>query len=297
MVFAVEEPEAFLHPAAQEALKDDLEALAKREEVTLLVTTHSPFVVSRAPSARVIALSKDDKGRTRLAGQAAGNEPHASLLGGLFRDAALPDILDRSAQIPATARGILVVEGLTDEAFLRLAAAKVKRPDLLSDIHISPAGGAQKTVVQSVMYKQQTPKPVLVLLDTDEIGRVSKDNLRSRFGFSKNEVITYADIGGDFQDGTEAEDLFPKTLLDKFVTTHGEDRVVKVKSARKGGGWRYDFNETGKEVLPDFIRAEAVTTDFDLWLMLLHNIRTRLHLSDDQTVPQERSVTAPELAT
>jgi putative ATP-dependent endonuclease of OLD family len=282
MVFAVEEPEAFLHPAAQEALKDDLEALAKREEVTLLATTHSPFVVSRAPSARVIALSKDDKGRTRLAGQAAGNQPHASLLGGLFRDAALPDMLDRSAQIPVSARGIVVVEGLTDEAFLRMAVSKLKRPDLLADIHVSPSGGARKTVVQSVLYKQQTPKPIVVLLDSDEMGRVSKDDLHGRFGFSNSEILTYAAVAGDYPGGTEAEDMFPPALLDKFVAAHGEERVVKVKSARKSGGWRYDFNETGKEVLPEFITSTATATDFELWLRLLHEIRKRLHLSDDQ---------------
>ncbi|MGH3928263.1 MAG: ATP-dependent nuclease, partial [Pseudonocardiaceae bacterium] len=41
MIFAIEEPESFLHPAAQEALRDDLEGLAERQDVTLLVTTHS----------------------------------------------------------------------------------------------------------------------------------------------------------------------------------------------------------------------------------------------------------------
>src|SRR5207237_10092966 len=127
LVFAVEEPEAFLHPAAQEALRDDVESLAARPEVTVLLTTHSPFVVSRNPSAKVIALAKDNEGRTFVTGQAMGDEPHASLLGGLFRDAALPDILERAALLPATARGIVIVEGPTDEQFIRIAAARCKR--------------------------------------------------------------------------------------------------------------------------------------------------------------------------
>jgi putative ATP-dependent endonuclease of OLD family len=101
MLFAVEEPESFLHPGAQEAVRDDLESLAERQDVTLLVTTHSPFVVSRDNQAQVIALSKDPSGRTVLSGTARGSEPQASLIGGLFRDAALPDILDRVSSVLA----------------------------------------------------------------------------------------------------------------------------------------------------------------------------------------------------
>jgi len=99
---------------------------------------------------------------------------------------------------------------------------------------------------------------------------------------SNSDILTYAAIAGDFPGGTEAEDMFPPALLDKFVATHGEERVVKVKSARKTGGWRYDFNETGKDVLPAFIETSATSADFELWLRLLHEIRKRLHLSDDQ---------------
>lgn len=52
LVLAVEEPEAFLHPGAQEAIRDELVALARRVDVTLLVTTHSPYVISRTPRPR-----------------------------------------------------------------------------------------------------------------------------------------------------------------------------------------------------------------------------------------------------
>ncbi len=52
LVLAVEEPEAFLHPAAQEAIMEQLEELATRADVSLLVTTHSPYVLSSAPTRR-----------------------------------------------------------------------------------------------------------------------------------------------------------------------------------------------------------------------------------------------------
>ncbi|MGH9277887.1 MAG: ATP-dependent nuclease [Acidimicrobiales bacterium] len=142
MVFAVEEPEAFLHPAAQEDLRDDLEGLGERPDVTLLVTTHSPFVVSRDAKARVTALAKDPEGRTLVTGVAQGDEPHASLLGGLFRDAILADVLER-ARVPGDAKGVVVVEGRTDAEYLRIAARVSGPPDLLDGLHVA-AGQAPR---------------------------------------------------------------------------------------------------------------------------------------------------------
>ena len=58
LFLAVEEPETFLHPAAQEQIREDLQELGRRSDVTLLVTTHSPFVIPRGPEAQVISLAK-----------------------------------------------------------------------------------------------------------------------------------------------------------------------------------------------------------------------------------------------
>lgn len=283
LVFAVEEPEAFLHPAAQEAMRDDLEKLAVRPEVTVLMTTHSPFVVSREPQAKVIALGKDSDGRTLISGQAAGNEPHASLLGGLFRDAALPDILDRSSKIPTSAKGIVIVEGITDEEFIRIAAAKHRRPDLVDDLAISPAGGAEKAAVQAVLMRAQTKQPILVVLDGDISGREAYKLLHGRFSFGKKELLSIQEIVGNNPADAEAEDLFPQKLMQEFVEEKGEERVVKQKTARPGGGWRYDFNQTGKESIVEFVQRSASPDDLNLWLKLLQTVRERLGLDSTAT--------------
>ena len=128
MLFAIEEPEAFLHPGAQERLREDLEQLAKRVDVSLLVTTHSPFIVSRREEARVFALDKNTDGRTEVVASATGAQPQAGVLGGLFRDRLIVDVLDRAAAVPASARAVVVVEGDTDECYLRLAAERAGRP-------------------------------------------------------------------------------------------------------------------------------------------------------------------------
>jgi putative ATP-dependent endonuclease of the OLD family len=223
IVFAVEEPESFLHPKAQEELRDDLENLAERSDVTLLVTTHSPFIVSRNEKAKVISLTKDARGRTIPVGEAGGAESHASLLGGLFRDAALADLLERAATIPAAAKGIVVVEGRTDEAYLRLAARVARRADLLDDLYVVPAGNAERVVIQSVLLKQQTDRPLLALLDNDEAGKHARDELTKRFKFQGHKVVTVDEVLPRIPRSfpAEAEDLFPNSLMERFVREEG----------------------------------------------------------------------------
>ena len=96
VIFAVEEPEAFLHPSAQEEVRDDLERLAERADVTLLTTTHSPFVVSRSPAAQIIGVEKATQGQTRIVECCAGDRDASKANGTLFRDAALPNYLERA---------------------------------------------------------------------------------------------------------------------------------------------------------------------------------------------------------
>jgi len=65
-ILAIEEPEAFLHPAAQEDLRKDCQALAGRPDCTVPVTTHSPYLVPSDEQSQVVAMAKDREGRTQL---------------------------------------------------------------------------------------------------------------------------------------------------------------------------------------------------------------------------------------
>ncbi|HZU17866.1 MAG TPA: DUF4268 domain-containing protein [Candidatus Dormibacteraeota bacterium] len=297
MVFALEEPEAFLHPGAQEALRDDLEKLGERPDVTVLITTHSPFVISRDGRARVIALTKGTEGRTRIAGSARGEEPHAGLLGGLFRSTVLADILDGPGRVPARARGILVVEGVTDEGFIEQAASRLGRPDLIDDLFISPAGGTERVILQATMMKLQAQRPIVVLLDADENGMAARRLLKEKLGFDdRRELLTYADIVGQIGSGTEAEDLFPWTLIDRFVQEKGEGLVMKSKTRRADGGWRYDLNGAGKEEIVDFISQRAKPADFEQWRRLIETVRHRMGL-DSSPVEALAPTSAVPIAT
>jgi putative ATP-dependent endonuclease of OLD family len=284
MVFAVEEPEAFLHPAAQESLRDDLEKLAERRDVSLLVTTHSPFIPSRSPKARVFAVAKDGEGRTRIIGEAAGDDTRSTLLGGLFRDAAVADMIDRSARIPTGARAVVLVEGTTDADYLVVAADKAKRPDLIAGLHLVPTGGAGKLLVEAVLTRAQTTLPVLALLDSDANGRSAKNTLVDRCGFRKREdIVSYAELWPGNPPDVEAEDLFPNHLLQAFVDYEGESTVLSEKVASATlKCWHFGFNATGKDLILAFLRDRATPDDVARWITLLEMIRQRTGLAGPQ---------------
>ena len=166
-------------PPAQEAIKGHLEDLAMRADVSLLVTTHSPYVISRSGEALVTELRKSPDGATSKAASAPGNESRADLLGSLYRDAGLARVLERSLEIPAGAKAVVVTEGYTDGLFLRQCCEAVGREDLLDGLHLIPAGRAANVVPQAILAEAATELPVIALLDYDESGKAAVEKLKS----------------------------------------------------------------------------------------------------------------------
>lgn len=297
IVFAVEEPESFLHPAAQEALRADLESLAARPDVSMLMTTHSPYVLSRDPDARVIAIEKDDEGRTCVASLTEGDKPMHDALGGLFRSSLIVDYLERAAQ-PPDAAGILVVEGYTDKSWLELAAARSGRSELLEGLKIVPAsdgahfggaGGADIAVAHALVARVNSEVPVAVLLDNDEPGReglatLARLNSKTKAWRPKKAVFSY-DMAFDPSHKHiewEAEDLWPSELLEAFVDEVGEEGILKGKVMRPKslGGWHIDVTADGKRALDEYLHEHASESDCSHWVGILELIRSGMGLDD-----------------
>jgi putative ATP-dependent endonuclease of OLD family len=256
VIFAIEEPEAFLHPAAQAEVRDDLESLAERDDVTLLVTTHSPFVVSRAPDAVLIGVSKDENGRTYVSDTCAGDGDSRGVLGPLFSDASVPDYLHRAAELPVGTRAVVVVEGYTDARYLQLAHQRLGRNG--RGIFVLPSNGAKSAAVQAILLKVAHAIPVIVLLDYERETKSKMDMLRDTFGFPGEAVFTYRGWGPapKSDEPVEAEGLFPQKFLERFLRSTGEATVLSEK-VRGREGWRYGFNQVGKSAFLNFVEAKA----------------------------------------
>lgn len=279
VIFAVEEPEAFLHPAAQEDLRDHLEALAKRDDVTLLVTTHSPFIVSRTHHSKIFALAKQPDGRTYLKGSAPGNSTQASVMSDLFRDPGLADILDEALSIDvAGCQGILVVEGATDYAYLRTAARLTDRLHILDRLRVVVAEGASKSVVKTLMLRYRTPQPILVLLDGDKDGDEAGRRLESFLGFhKKREIVTLKGRAGAGRvHDIEAEDLWPPALLARFVDEMGEGVLSEKRRIPKTDDFRIGLTAEGKSLVGEWIDRTASAGECAGWAAVIDEIGSRL---------------------
>lgn len=285
MVFAVEEPEAFLHPSAQEELRGDLESLAERRDVTLIVSTHSPFVLSRDPKARIFSIVKDAEGRTRVATIGKGDGPHSGLLGGLFRDVIVAEILDRASSIPTAARGVVLVEGFTDVLYLTQAATASGRLELVEDLHFVSTDGAPKLVLEATVTRAQTALPVVALLDSDETGRAAVKMLTEKLGFDRAaEVMTYSEIFKGNPSGVEAEDLLPNPLMEAFIKAVGESAVLSEKKRLPGlKRWHYGLNTSGKALIGKVVQRHAKSSDFAEFIEVLETLRERLFEREDQS--------------
>lgn len=274
IIFALEEPEAFLHPAAQQSLRDDLEGLAERDDVTLLVTSHSPYIVSRSSNAQVVALEKGmTDGVSRHIGSALGHEEHAVVLSGLFVDSVVPELLDRYHSVPADSTLLLVVEGETDKQFIELAAAALGKSDEIKHLAIIACKGAHSAVAQAVLLRAEAKQPVIALFDSDAEGRAARDLMRGRFDFSKQSVLEYFKFVG--HENAESEWLFSAATMQQFVDEVGEELVLKSK-AKHGGEYRYDFTPRGKQDFPVWLEGNAKPKDFARWSKLLDELISRL---------------------
>jgi energy-coupling factor transporter ATP-binding protein EcfA2 len=287
MVFALEEPEAFLHPAAQEQLRDHLQELAEAHGVTLLVTTHSPFVLARSASGLVASIAKDREGRTRVAETAAGDADHAQLIGGLMGETTLETILSSATAIPAGTHGIVLVEGDGDRFCLEHAARLVGRPDLLEGIWLRPTGGTVKMVVAAVITKAAAPDlPLAVLVDNDDAGRHVRNQLvGATFGFEKKQFVSYAAMFTEPQWQSfpvEAEDLFPPAVIERFVGEHGT-AVIDGSKKRPDGAFHYDLGQAAKEDLCAWLERSLTPPDVVSWVALLLKLRALLGLPADES--------------
>ena len=247
LVLAVEEPEAFLHPAGQEAIRGHLEDLAMRADVSLLVTTHSPYVISRSAEALLTELRKSPDGATSKAASAPGNESRADLLGSLYRDAGLARVLERSLEIPAGTKAVVITEGYTDGLFLRQCCEAAGRKDLLDGLHFIPADRAANVVPQAILAEAATELPVIALLDYDESGKAAVEKLKSFSWEPAKRILSLRSWPGACpHHDIEIEDLLPATPVTTLIEKLG-NHVALDGTEKCAGTWHYRVSKAWKE--------------------------------------------------
>ncbi len=210
LVLAIEEPESFLHPGAQEDLRSALVGLAGARDTTVLITTHSPFMLANSESneaGRTVGVVKAADGTSSL--DTRRDVDHAAAL---FHDGGVSFLLRTARGVPRTAKLVLITEGVTDIRYFQIAARKAGRQDLIDSVHMLPAGGATKLPALAVLTAAATAKPVVCLVDSDEMGQKAARILE---GFHQQPNRVTLKIGGAPGRGMNpvvGEDLWPEGL-------------------------------------------------------------------------------------
>ncbi|TVR34247.1 MAG: hypothetical protein EA388_09470 [Nitriliruptor sp.] len=275
----IESPDAFLHPAAQEGLAALLLAVAQDTDRPVVITTTSPFVIPRVAEATIVALARDAEGRTGVVGAARGDVAQARQLGGLLRDGGLATVLDRLGRIEPETRGVLIVEGGTDLAYLRTVTERLGREDVLEDVVIQPSGGAMGAALAAIVLRAELEVRLVVLLDHDVPGRRARDTLTSRFDFDrKTQIVTYADVFDGSPPGIEAETLFDLEFVRRFAREQGS---ASHRGERQLHGVQHvELTSSGKSAFVGWVDRHARPEHLTRWDALLDLLDQRLGGAD-----------------
>lgn len=284
LVLAVEEPEAFLHPGAQEGIRRELELLGAKPDVTLLVTTHSPHVVSRDSTTLVTQVSKDAAGATVLAPGVAGTERLGAMLGSLYADPDFLELMEAGLDLDPSVQIVVITEGYTDGFFIEAGCRAAGRDDLLEGIEFLPANKAARVVPAAILAKAATARPVIALLDCDDNGKAALNKLASIEGWDKNKNLLSLDrwpnrckSGHD----VEIEDLLPESAVNTLVNELGESVALDGKF-RCGRSERFHLSlssawkEQAIERISDVLSASPDKPTEIVWLAA--EIRRRAEL-------------------
>lgn len=168
-ILALEEPEAHVHPHVQRSLfRYFIEAGKEEKTNSLIVTTHSPYIVSVSPISDVIVLRDQDK---------AGTKPYFVNTQD-FSEAELLDLqryLDVNRGELIFARSVILVEGVT-EKFLLPVFAQVMGIDFDHlGISVISVEGVDFLPYIKLVSAHNLNIPFAILTDSDETREIDED--------------------------------------------------------------------------------------------------------------------------
>ncbi|MBI3996425.1 MAG: AAA family ATPase, partial [Candidatus Omnitrophica bacterium] len=234
LIFGIEEPELHLHPNAQEIINRTLRSLVGENQV--VITTHSPVMVSRGSQPSNIVLTKDETGRAihvlpnptmRKVREVLGVKPGHNLINALI---------------------VMIVEGRADERLFESALRKVT-PQIgaridSGDVRIVHGRGANG-VRALVKFFDAHLQPFLAVFDADDEGNraqqecVNEDriDMQHLFVLPSKEELRETEIEDHFDLSYTCKALTDTRQIPITVENFEKYRLGTGDRGRKPGKW------------------------------------------------------------
>lgn len=153
-VFAIEEPETFLHPGAQRVLLNSLKAISENHQVIL--TTHSPVFASEINNENIIVAKKDEKQSKYYQKEQVSSEQLVEELGVRANDSIINSKL------------LIFVEGSNDVKFWDIIYRKITGRSYMDDgILFLPGGGNELHNIAEMNLMHRLNRNFMVIVDKD----------------------------------------------------------------------------------------------------------------------------------
>lgn len=190
-IVLIEEPESFLHPSAQAEFGRILQDLANEFKIQVVVTTHSPYLLSHKTQLANILVDRDLKSKAKDKGSIITNteeenwyEPFALALGINGEDFG-----PLKSTIFNDSNNVVLVEGPIDKEYFELLKDPAHGNNALKkSIEIYPYGGAdviKNTAITSFIKNRFSN--VVVTVDYDKYDSVKKP--LTSIGFIENKNL------------------------------------------------------------------------------------------------------------
>lgn len=227
----VEEPEAHLHPQLQTLLADFLArggtSAEHRSRVQTIVTTHSPTLAAHVLPKQIHVLHRDRARVTKCVSIASCGltEPETKQLRRMF---------DVTKATLLFARGVVLVEGVTEALLLPTLARRLDLDTANEGISIIPISGVDFASIAKLFGAGKLSFPVAILTDGDPKVRVTNDE---EFPYKENSSPTECDrvtsLRASFAGNSSVSIFASSVTLEYDLAEAGELNAITVFDAWK----------------------------------------------------------------